>query len=187
MDDEKLYDLLKYIKPINSFDNTEHPSAPDYSNLDNWAAYPDKDAQQFYVPSSNYSVIKKNNEVDVFYIHPTGFFEKTWNSFMEKDRAAYERTEMMLGNQVSAFNDSCNIYAPEYRQATYYSYFAKDSDGMKAHDLAFEDVLSSFNYFIENFNNNKPFIIMSHSQEALHTNRLVDKYIQGTSLQKSRS
>ena len=40
---------------------------------------------------------------------------------MEKDRAAYERTEMMLGNQVSAFNDSCNIYAPEYRQATYYS------------------------------------------------------------------
>jgi hypothetical protein len=51
MDDEKLYDLLKYIKPINSFDNTEHPSAPDYSNLDNWAAYPDKDAQQFYVPS----------------------------------------------------------------------------------------------------------------------------------------
>ena len=62
---------------------------------------------------------------------------------------------MMLGNQVSAFNDSCNIYAPEYRQATYYSYFAKDSDGMKAHDLAFEDVLSSFNYFIENFNNNR--------------------------------
>jgi hypothetical protein len=184
MDDEKLYDLLKYIKPINSFDNTEHPSAPDYSNLDNWAAYPDKDAQQFYVPSSNYSVIKKNNEVDVFYIHPTGFFEKTWNSFMEKDRAAYERTEMMLGNQVSAFNDSCNIYAPEYRQATYYSYFAKDSDGMKAHDLAFEDVLSSFNYFIENFNNNKPFIIMSHSQGALHAHRLISKYIQGTSLQK---
>ena len=63
MDDEKLYDLLKYIKPINSFDNTEHPSAPDYSNLDNWAAYPDKDAQQFYVPSSNYSVIQHRNSV----------------------------------------------------------------------------------------------------------------------------
>ena len=63
MDDEKLYDLLKYIKPINSFDNTEHPSAPDYSNLDNWAAYPDKDAQQFYVPSSKYFKLKMLYEI----------------------------------------------------------------------------------------------------------------------------
>jgi hypothetical protein len=55
---------------------------------------------------------------------------------------------------------------------------------MKAHDLAFEDVLSSFNYFIENFNNNRPFIIMSHSQGALHAHRLISKYIQGTALQK---
>ena len=156
MDDEKLDKLLEYIKPDNSFENTEHPLAPDYSNLDNWAAYPEKDGQQFYLPDSSLPLNKNNNDVDVFYIHPTGFFEKTWNSFMEKDRAAYERTEMMLGNQISAFNDSCNIYAPEYRQATYYSYFAKNSDGMLAHDLAFEDILNSFNYFIENFNKNKP-------------------------------
>ena len=52
------------------------------------------------------------------------------------DRAA--RTEIMLSNQITPFNDSCNIYAPEYRQATYFSYFAKNSDGTKAHDLAFE-------------------------------------------------
>jgi len=184
MDDEKLYKLLEYIKPINSFDNSKHPLTPDYSDLNNWAAYPNKDAQQFYVPDSNHIVNKTNNDVDVFYIHPTGYFEKSWNSFMEKDRAAYERTEMMLGNQVSAFNESCNIYAPEYRQATYYSYFSKDSDGMKAHDLAFEDVLNSFNYFIENFNDNKPFIIMSHSQGALHAHRLISKYIQNTKLQQ---
>ena len=184
MDDERLDKLLNNIKPINSFENTDHPLTPDYSNLNNWAAYPDKDAQQFYVPNSSFTINKANNDVDVFYIHPTGFFEKTWNSFMEKDRATYERTEMMLGNQVSAFNDSCNIYAPEYRQATYYSYFATDSDGMKAHDLAFDDILSSFNYYIENFNNNKPFIIMGHSQGALHAQRLISKYIQGTDLQK---
>ena len=184
MDDEKLDKLLEYIKPAKSFENTDHPIAPDYSNYDNWAAYPDKDGQQFYIPDSSLAINKTNNDVDVFYIHPTGFFEKTWNSFMEKDRAAYERTEMMLGNQVSAFNDSCNIYAPEYRQATYYSYFSKNSDGMLAHDLAFEDILNSFNYFIENFNKNKPFIIMSHSQGALHAHRLISKYIQGTKLQE---
>ena len=55
---------------------------------------------------------------------------------------------------------------------------------MLAHDLAFEDILNSFNYFIENFNNNKPFIIMAHSQGALHAQRLISKYIQGTKLQR---
>lgn len=183
MDDEKIDKLLEYIKPVNSFENTNHPLPPDYSNLENWAAYPGKEGQQFYLPDSSLNLNKNDNDVDVFYIHPTGFFEKTWNSFMEKDRASYERTEMMLGNQVSAFNDSCNIYAPEYRQATYYSYFAKNSDGISAHDLAFEDVLNSFNYFIENFNNNKPFIILGHSQGALHAQRLISKFVQGTQLQ----
>ena len=123
MDDEKLYNLLDYIKPTNSFIDSAQPSKPDYSNMDNWAAYPQKNGQQFYTPDQSYTVNKLNNEVDVFYIHPTGFFEKAWNSTMDKSRSAYERTEVMLANQATAFNDSCNIYAPDYRQATYYSFF----------------------------------------------------------------
>ena len=55
MDDEKLDKLLEYIKPVKSFENTEHPLPPDYSNLDNWAAYPEKDGQQFYLPDSSLS------------------------------------------------------------------------------------------------------------------------------------
>lgn len=159
MDEGKLYKLLEEVKPDNSFENCFTPATPDYSNLDNWAAYPEKTAQQFHLPDQNLTLNKSDNNVDVFYIHPTGFFEKVWNSNMDKSRSAYERTEMMLGNQVSAFNDTCNIYAPEYRQATYYSFFAKDTDGTKALDLAYEDIESSFDYFLENFNNNKPFIL----------------------------
>tara|TARA_A200000159_G_C7312521_1_gene335267 strand:+ start:45 stop:1139 length:1095 start_codon:yes stop_codon:yes gene_type:complete len=176
--------FLQLIKPINSYDDTDQPKAPDYSNLDSWAAHPDIDGYQFFVPDNNLKVNRNKNDVDVFYIHPTGCFEQTWNSDMSKNHSTYERTEIMLSNQVTPFNDSCNIYAPEYRQATYYSYFAKDSDGTKAHDLAFEDILNSFNYFIENFNDRKPYIIMSHSQGALHAQRLISKYIQDTDLQK---
>ena len=183
MDDEKLYKLLEFVRPVNSFENCSIPNKPDYSNMDNWAAYPEKDGQQFHLPDKNLNLNKADNDVDVFYIHPTGFFERVWNSNMDKTRSAYERTEMMLGNQVSAFNDTCNIYAPEYRQATYYSFFAKDTDGTKALDLAYEDIESSFDYFLENFNNNKPFIIMGHSQGALHSHRLIANKIQGTELQ----
>ena len=62
MDDEKLDKLLEYIKPINSFENTEHPITPDYSNLDNWAAYPEKDGQQFYLPDATLALNKNNNQ-----------------------------------------------------------------------------------------------------------------------------
>ena len=63
MDDEKLDKLLEYIKPVNSFENSEHPTAPDYSNLDNWAAYPEKDTQQFYLPDATLTLNKNNNEL----------------------------------------------------------------------------------------------------------------------------
>ena len=76
MDDEKLDKLLEYIKPEKSFENTDHPAGPDYSNYANWAAYPDKDGQQFYLPDSSLLLNKTNNDVDVFYIHPTGFLKK---------------------------------------------------------------------------------------------------------------
>ena len=124
-------EFLKLIQPKLSFEESIHPSEPDYSDKYNWAATPDIEGQQFYVPDSEYE-IKKNNDVDVFYIHPTGFYETSWNSDMDKAKSAYERTEIMLGNQASAFNGSCNIYAPEYRQATYFSFFDKDDNGKKA-------------------------------------------------------
>jgi hypothetical protein len=184
MDDEKLYNLLDYIKPTNSFIDSAQPSKPDYSNMDNWAAYPQKNGQQFYTPDQLYTVNKLNNEVDVFYIHPTGFFEKAWNSTMDKSRSAYERTEVMLANQATAFNDSCNIYAPEYRQATYYSFFAKDADGTLALDLAYEDIEASFKFFIENLNSGRPFIIYGHSQGGLLAQRLIANEVQGKPLQE---
>jgi hypothetical protein len=184
MEEDKLYKSLEFIKPTKSFANDERPKAPDYSNMDNWAAYPEKNGHQFLTPDQSFTVNKTNNDVDVFYIHPTGFFGKTWNSNMDKTLSAYERTEIMLGNQATVFNDSCNIYAPEYRQATYYSFFAKDLNGMAALDLAYEDIENSFTYFIENLNFNKPFIIAGHSQGAILAHRLLVNKIQGTALQE---
>ena len=58
MDDEKLYNLLEDVKPAYSFKDCPDPIRPDYSNLDNWAAYPNKIAQQFYLPDSNLELNK---------------------------------------------------------------------------------------------------------------------------------
>ena len=131
MSDSDFKKFLELLRPIEPFNDDNIPSQPDYSDINNWAATPNIDGQQFCVPNDSF-VANKNNSVDVFYIHPTGFFEKKWNFDMDKTRSAYERTEIMLANQASAFNESCNIYAPEYRQATYYSFFDREGNGQQA-------------------------------------------------------
>ena len=76
MSDNYFAKFLELIKPESDFNNTEIPPAPDYSDLNCWAAAPNIDGQQFYVPDSSF-VASKDNDVDVFYIHPTGYYEKT--------------------------------------------------------------------------------------------------------------
>lgn len=181
MANKDLLKLLELVKPQSDFLPSDIPSEPDYSLMDNWAALPEMDGYQYLVPDAKYSP-NKNNDVDVFYIHPTGFFEKKWNFNLDKKSSAYERTEVMLANQASVFNDSCNIYAPEYRQATYYSFFSNHENGIKALDLAYKDVEKAFDFYIENFNNGRPFFIYGHSQGALHAQRLIHRRIANTSL-----
>ena len=65
MDDEKIDKLLEYIKPVNSFSNTYHPSPPDYSDLENCAAYPAQAGPQFYLPDSSLNLNNTTNDVDV--------------------------------------------------------------------------------------------------------------------------
>ena len=184
MSDNPFMKFLELVKPQEPFSNESIPPIPNYENIDNWAATPSIDGQQLYVPDATHTVNKDNNPVDVFYIHPTGFYEKRWNSDMNKNKSAFERTEIMLGNQASVFNDSCNIFAPEYRQATYFSFFDRDDNGKKALDLAYKDIESSFDFFINSLNDNRPFIIAGHSQGGLLAQRLINKKINNTDLQK---
>ena len=57
--------FLELIRPNKTFDETLHPPSPDYSIDYNWAAKPNINGQQFYVPDNSYEV-NKSNDVDVF-------------------------------------------------------------------------------------------------------------------------
>ena len=170
------------IKPTMTFDNFEQPPPPNYKNLDSWAAHPDiKNGPDQLTPNNEDLNILKN--AAVFYIHPTGYFGKTWNATIDKDTPHYERTEGMLAGQASAFNNSCDIYAPEYRQATFFSFFDETGDGQKALARAYEDIENAFFEFLELIGD-KPFFIASHSQGTLHGQQLISKHIDGTDLYK---
>ena len=57
-------------------------------------------------------------------------------------------------------------------------------DGVKALDLAYNDIREAFIHYLENFNQGKPIIIASHSQGTIHAKRLISEFIDGKELQK---
>ncbi len=114
--------------------------------------------------------------VDVFFIHPTGYFgNESWTSPMEPDSATEENTKWMMANQASAFNGCCNIYAPRYREATLFAYVNRSRDEILA--FAYQDVLRAFEHFLSNDNDGRPFILASHSQGTHHARRLLEERI----------
>ena len=164
------------------FDNFTPPPRPNYKDLDSWAAHPLLEhGPEKLTP--NEEVSNNSNHAAVFYIHPTGYFGKTWNATIDKNTPHFERTLGMLAGQASAFNLSCDIYAPEYRQATFFSFFDETGDGQKALARAYEDVENAFFTFLELIGD-RPFFIASHSQGTLHGQQLISKHIDGTNLYK---
>ena len=176
--------FIQSLKPEKNFDTVSLPNEPSYLETKSWAAFPGIDGFQNLSPDTPLSLDKK--EVDVFFIHPTGYFEKQWNGPIDETSAAYERTGSHLATQVSAFSETCNVYAPYYRQATYYSFFDTESNnGCNALDLAYSDLSNAFKVFIEQHNNGKPFFIAGHSQGALHGQRLVKEYVSKSDIKKN--
>ncbi|EPG75527.1 PF11288 family protein [Leptospira fainei serovar Hurstbridge str. BUT 6] len=164
---------LWLIRPSLSFQETIPTDIPNYENTKSWAAIPGKESRVFSTPLSSYNILKLDSlGVDVFFIHPTTYFGRTWNASMD-DENVNERTDMeSIRRQASVFNEVGRIFAPRYRQATIYS-FLDATDGSKALDLAYSDVLKAFDTYLRLWNRGRPIIIASHSQGTRHAVRLL--------------
>ncbi len=172
------------VKPKEKFGDSPVPAAPDYSNLSNWAAHPDKTDKSDMVPAG---VSKNTNAtpVDVFFIHPTTYFGIfNWNADLNFEAANEWVDELIIPHQASVFNSCCRVFAPRYRQATFYSFLEGGKNGRSALELAYEDVAEAFTYFIKHFNKGRPFFIASHSQGTVHGIRLLEEFVEHSDLYK---
>lgn len=125
----------------------------------------------------------KNNEVDVFYLYPTVWYGDGTN----KDfvcpidfKPMRENATNALISQSTIFEEVGNIYAPFYRQADAL-YILDTNNNIKNKEKYFNDIpkkdaLAAFDYFIKNYNNNKPFILMGHSQGAMMIKEILIDY-----------
>ena len=172
------------------FGGPDHPFNPndavpqlDYSKEGSWASLPFIQDEADLIPAGEEGADQLNSKVDVFFVHPTGYLKgDNWTDPLEDQSATKENPQWMMANQASVYNGCCSIYAPHYRQASIYSYFGTDELREEVHAFVYQDVKKSFEYFINNFSNGRPFILASHSQGTHHSIRLLAEEIDGTDL-----
>jgi hypothetical protein len=109
--------------------------------------------------------------VDIFYLYPTAW---TPDSSTNTLYCAIDNPSMLAGSlralktQATAFETTGNIYAPYYRQANAMKTLVLPEDQrweVLRQDPA-RDVIAAFDYYINHYNNGRPFILAGHSQGA---------------------
>jgi hypothetical protein len=153
--------LESFTVPNQPFSATTAPSPPNYALEENWAALPaDED----------------KHPVDVFYLYPTSYLlGRNWNADTQNSLANFITDHGVLTQQASVFEDSANIYVPRYRQVSQGGQMQTTHPQQKrqALALAYGDLQRALEYYLQHFNQGRPFFIASHSQGTSHAIKLV--------------
>lgn len=146
--------------------NTSGGPLTDYADPNNWMAAP----------------ASPDKPVDVFYVYPSTYSRANASAPVVADVSdAGMRTgaQGAYQGQATAFADAANIYAPYYRQLD--AYWALTLPAAE-HDEAIggaptEDITAAFEYYLEHFNNGRPFAIAAHSQGSDVSTHLLADYV----------
>ena len=97
----------------------------DYSKLENWAAHPYKKDPSDSIPSLLSQNILQDSSVDVFFLHPTTYFDNSlvsdppsdfnspmWNSNLLNRSINNKTDNSTILYQASIFNSAGRVFAP---------------------------------------------------------------------------
>jgi hypothetical protein len=176
----------RYVITTPQQNNPAANAIPDYNELDLWAAHPWKRDPSDSVPAEIKNKFQ-DSIADVFFIHPTTYTgeKKDWNSDINDARLNAKTDNSSILYQATVFNQHARIFAPRYRQAHYSTFFVQSDAAKKAFDTAYADIQSAFEFYLENYHNDRPLIIAGHSQGALIAIRLLKDYFDNKALQKN--
>lgn len=175
-------------RPKAVFDPKQSPPPPDYADLRHWAAHPLKADPADRTPRQDQLARQDSAAADVFFLYPTSYFgfrrrNQNWNAAPD-DAAVNKKTDSVsILYQATIFNGAGRVFAPRYRQAHLHSFFTRDKKSAdQALDLAYADVRAAFLYYLEHWNEGRPFIIAGHSQGGRHGMFLLRELIENSSL-----
>jgi len=146
--------------------DSKDAGAPDYSQKSCW-----------------YKIPEITKKFDTFFIYPTEYMGSNEG---DSDYASLDNPDMVEGVKndhiimASAFEESTNLFIPYYRQA---SAMAMKNAYDKTGDIRgvlvstpYEDITAALDYYFENYNNGRPFIIASHSQGSAINSLVLKTY-----------
>lgn len=158
---EEVPEDIAHIKGITRFKDKV-----DYSDKDNWMILPEENTKQvdaIYLYPSSYGIITKATK-DVASIN---------------DKITRGVADYFAATQVSVFEESCNLYAPYYRQLTVNSLLdVADNNPECLPYLASQDIYNMLDYYFEHLNEGRPFILAGHSQGSLWMEVVLSDYMQ---------
>ena len=129
-------------------------------------------------PAANYSdeshwyqIPEITKDADTFYFYPT-LYDGTNEG--DEDYAAIDNEDMLAAvgavymGQASAFEESTNVFVPYYRQSSMAheieAYEETGSLDAALESKPLEDACAALDYYFENYNDGRPFILAGHSQ-----------------------
>src|SRR6185369_10463155 len=173
----------------------DHPAAAknDYSKAETWLCRPGRhDACDVDLTTT---VISANGKltrepwaanpkapIDCFYVYPTVSLDSTPNS----DMIAGDEELNVVRVQAARFGSQCRVYAPLYRQVTLAALRAFLGGRSAAGDrnLAYNDVLDAWNYYLQHDNQGRGVVLIGHSQGSMVLTELIKREIDGKPIQK---
>ena len=153
----------EYVSKIKGIEKLEERI--DYSNPDNWMELPGN----------------PDKPVDTIYIYPTVYGTITE---IEDDIADIDDTSMRVlaiyssVSQAGVFEESCNVYVPYYRQFTVDSLLDVIENSPESLPyIASIDLYNMLDYYFENLNEGRPFILAGHSQGSVWLTVILEDYM----------
>ncbi|MBR1693704.1 MAG: DUF3089 domain-containing protein [Lachnospiraceae bacterium] len=140
-------------------------TASDYSDKDHWLNLPE---------------ITK--EADTFYLYPTTYIDLSSDAPLIgsiDNEIMREGAKGIFQSQATAYEESTNVFAPYYRQTNLTA--AVDMDGNEYEEFQMQeqrtDVYAALDYYFENYNEGRPFILAGHSQGSAMVRIVLKEYM----------
>lgn len=137
----------------------------DYSDSDNWMFLPEECTK----------------EVDTIYLYPSayGLTDEAADDIADIDDVSMRLMAIYYASsQASVFDESTNLYVPYYRQFTVNSLVDMiDKSPESVQYIASQDIYNMLDYYFENHNDGRPFILAGHSQGSVWLTIVLEDYM----------
>jgi len=123
-----------------------------------------------------------DKQVDVFYLYPTSWKKvdpSEPNVCAVDNPLMLANSKLAFDRQATAFETVGNIYAPYYKQDDMFFIATLTAEQQNAFvgKYIYPDVLAAFKYYLEHYNQGRPFILASHSQGSHVMMHLLSTYM----------